>query len=239
MENDKKEVIAKVRKLFALANDKANEHEAQKALTIAHAHMKKYGIEMLELEGEENLKLEAEVWESELLGQVDSFGKILADAVAKLFDCEWWMWRPGKRLGYKVKMCFAGGAVDVAMAREAWVWLLKMARSLAIRSMGKGWSPSHRSFAEGFGFRIKERCIAMVNADAASVEDEDQKYGLVLLKKQNAIEKLFKKEKIEIKLKQSPLKGDVDKFAMFAGAKAGDKVALSFKNKLAGDSPSQ
>lgn len=211
---------------MAMADGQANENESANALECAHRLMKEHGIEMLDLHGEDDLKIDASVWESPIRSQIDTYSHILADATAKLFECEWWILRLGASVGYKVQLCFAGDEIDLLMASDVWPWLTRSAGKLARNALGPGWTSSHRSFAEGFACRISDRVEKII------ASDDDEKYGLVVIAKKTAIQQLMIKDDINVTVKKTTFKGSLDPLAAAAGAAAGDKIDLNFRKGI-------
>ena len=228
--SDKQKMIERLQKLLRMADGQANENESQTALVLAHKLMKEHGMQMADLKEATGVDWDIEKWTSEWKSQIDSYSRILACATAKLFDCEWWMLRPGRRYGYKVSLCFTGEKVDLAMAIEVWPWLGKESMRFARTGYGSGWSPSHRCFAESFACRVLERASEMSEKDRKSNGDEDdQKYALVVRDKENAIQEFLENDGVKLKMRNSSLKGGYDHNAATAGTEAGGRVNLNFR----------
>lgn len=238
-----KNIVEKVKKLFTLAADKSNENEANVAFDMARKLMREYGIAEVDVVGSD-INIDVDGWKSDWLSQVDSYARIVARATAVLFNCEQWMVRSDSANKYRVKMCFAGESTDLALCVEVWPYLVKMAKRLAESFAGKGWTPSHRTFAESFALRIHHRVDEMrkqeeqrVNTqkyDAANMTN-DQKYALVVVKKEEGIQKWFAKEGIEIKMRKASLRGEFRASAASAGYHAGDNVNLNFRKQVQGN----
>ena len=236
-------VLQKIKKLFKLAADNPNENEANSAMEKAHALMREYGIASAHLH-EKETELNVEGWTSEYLSQVDSYARVLARAVATLFNCEQWMFRPGKSMAYKVQMCFAGEATDVALTAEVWPQMVKMAKNIASRHYGKGWTPKHRTFAEAFAIRINERCNAISEQASKPAEQgvvktaqeavDDQKWALVVAKKEEAIQVWLDEQDIKIKVRRRAFTGQFDAEAALRCKIEANKVNLNFRGQIPG-----
>lgn len=239
------QIVETIKKLFALGGNNPSELEAAAAIEKAHKLMKKYGIDSIELDADNGSEMDIKGWESDWLSQVDSYSKILSHAVAKLFDLQQWMVRPGKKHGYKVKVCFAGEATDLAIGIEVWPYLVNMAKRLASKYAGSGWTPSHRSFAEAFATRIYGRVKEMreqekeqawedkLEGNKTAEQQENASYALVVAKKEEHLEKWFANMGINLKVgKPRKMTGQYDPFAGAAGARAGAQVNLNFRKQV-------
>lgn len=236
-----KDIVAKIKKLFAMAADKANENEASVALEMAHNLMRKHGIDAADVDDFDNATLDVNGWQSDYLSQVDTYSRVLAQAAAKLFNCEQWLVRTSAANKYRVKMCFAGEVTDVELCKEIWPYLVKMAKRMATNYAGSGWQPKHRAFAEAFALRIHKRAEEMsaVQAQVPSGKpvSDDEKYALVVMKKEQAVQKWFDQNNIKIKITTRALRGRTDADAIYAGDKAGNQVNLNFRRQVGANTP--
>lgn len=239
-----KNIVEKIKKLFALAADKANENESNVALERAHALMREHGVAEVDLATGSVGQIEVDGWATEYLNQIDSYTRILASATAELFNCEFWLLRPGKVMNYKVKACFAGEQTDLELCKEIWPYLVKTAKRMATNYAGSGWSPRHRTFAEAFATRVYNRAKQMAIDEAekplnGQFTSDDAKYALVVAKKEDAIQQWFDKNKINLKITNRALRGKYDYSAAVAGGNAGDNISLNFRKQVGSNTPQQ
>lgn len=234
-----KDIVEKIRKLFALSADNANENEANAALDMAHALMRKHGIESVDIE-DNSVELDIVNWTTEELSQIDTFSRVLSQAVAKLFNCEQWVHRSGKHHKYRVKVCYVGDSTDVELCKEIWPYLVKTAKRLATNFAGKGWSPKHRSFSEAFALRVYSRAdeISKVQAPTSGKPvSDDEKYALVVVKKEEAIQQWFDRMGIKLKFVTRTMRGEHNGDAIRAGNAAGDQINLNFRRQIGANVP--
>lgn len=249
-------IIDKVRKILTLSDRDRNnsEHEAQRALEMAHALAQKHGLDLAEiaLEKGEDIEIEVEDWRDEYRTQYDTWNKHLGYACARLFELRSYLVQgplvvaaSGKYR--KIAMGFIGEATDVALAREVWPWLAKHCREMAREFCGKGWNVSHRSFAEAFAMRVYVRADNIATAAEAANQPARQVIAhdgvsknlctaLVVAAKQDAIDRWMEEQGISFgekrKAKRRTVKYDRD--AAHAGDEVGKQVNLNF-NKQVGE----
>jgi hypothetical protein len=115
MSEQKENVMSKIRKALALANDSANDHECETALLMAQRLMVKHGIELSEVESiaEEESK---EVVEQNITdrGRTPYWKKALATVIADNFRC----YNFNRVGGGKSRIVFLGVKQDVELAKE-------------------------------------------------------------------------------------------------------------------------
>ena len=128
------EIIERVRKLFAMAADKGIENEARIALEKARAIMHEHSISELDLEKPEEYEVEIDSYTSPELTQLDTWDRLLAVGIARLFDVQQWTVRMGPPK-YRVKICFAGERTDVALTLQVWPWMKAL-----VKRLGLGWT---------------------------------------------------------------------------------------------------
>lgn len=225
-------IIAKVKKLFALAADNSNQNESHVALEMARKLMRDHGISQVDVETISVSDINVQEWRSDWLSQIDTYSKYLANAVAKLFNCQYYTFKSGAAGGYKVRVCFAGEETDMALAVETWPWLVKKAKQYAKFQYGSGWTPQHRCYAEGFASRIYARAVEMTEQEQNSDNADDQKYGIVVMKKFDALTKFFERAGYNFKFSKPRYRGSYDHRANQAGAAAANAINLNFRPQI-------
>ena len=241
---EEERIITRIKKLLSLGEGQANENEAMAALQKARALMREHGLEMadMQVEGdEEGIDVTIETWRDTPRSQYDTWNSLLAGAVAQLFGIESIIYTIPAPKYNKKAYAYVGEKVDVEMAKNVWPWLTKTCKRLAREAIGKGWTASHRSFAEAFAVRVYTRCDQMREQEEAQVaqasaegqQDEDAKYALVVTAKSEALQ-LYMAEKYP-NLKQArkqSLRGERDYDAIAAGDRAGRDINLNFRNQI-------
>ena len=236
-------IIERIRKLLTLGDTGKNdsENEAMRAMERAHALMREHGIELADLntgDSEEGFDIGVVCWRDEEKSQYDTWVRMLAGATAELFSIQNILFRSGSHNRYRVRLAFVGEEFDVEMAKNVWPWLVKHARRGARRYGGQGWGPTHRTFCEAFAARVHERAeeiaAASIAAASAGETEDDQKYGLVVAAKEDALALFMQQNFPKLRTSHRRLTGQHDPFAAGAGAAEGDKVNLNFRTQLGG-----
>lgn len=230
------EIVERIKKLLRLSESNPNPEEAASALEKAKELMKKHGVEADTKES----KITAIIWESEWLSQLDTYSKNLVMATVELFDSGMFVTRSGPDNKYRIKVMIYGEPTDVALCCEVWPWLVSFGKKCAARSLGKGWSASHRSFMEGFGLRLYGRVfeLRMAAEQKAKViegasENLDTKYALVIAKKEEAKEEILKQVGIVLhRPKARKIRAEYDIDALREGQKAAEQVDLNFRKNI-------
>ena len=235
-------IVDRIKKLFELGTKNSNEHEAELAMERAHALMKEHGIAMAQIKEGSNDELEAINWTSDWMSQIDTYSRLLCSATSSLFGCMNVLIRSSRYNKYRVKMSFIGEETDVALCAEVWPYLVKIAKGLAKGYAGPGWDARHRTFCEAFATRVLARAEQMAVEDRRKSENAqtdqqkaDQTYALVLISKDNAIQKWLDKSGMNLKTANINISGEVDHGAALAGDRAGKSVNLNFRKQV-GDS---
>lgn len=227
---DRDAVITKVKKLLALADDKVNEHESQKALVQARKLMQKHSIDSSSITVEEDQ--DAQSLSSDWLSQVDTYKQLFLTSVGLLFDCKTWMTRGGRYYGHKVKITFVGERTDIMLATQVYDWLCKHVKKLARSRLGTGWTPSHRSYCEGFSCSVHARARQMAEEAKQPQTDEEQQYAIVLASKESKIDTWMVKHGIKLQDRKSTFRGGFDPHASALGQHDGNMIDLGFRKQI-------
>lgn len=159
-EFNKEKVLARVRKMMALANDAAaTEGERDNAIRMAHATLAKYNLSMAEADKAGVPTEEARVNDA-VVGKDFPWMRTTTQAIAKLFFCEHFFVRMS---GGKVKHYFVGKESNVFTAKSMSEYIISSidrearARSLLVTGSSNGnyW----RSFCKGAADVIWTRCM--------------------------------------------------------------------------------
>jgi hypothetical protein len=235
-------IIERITKLLNLGDKSRNSSEAEAMLALerAYALMREHGLDMADLQQDEDeLALEMCSWTDDYKSQYDTWVSILASASAQLFGVNIINRKrrePGMAYA-KVAKCFVGEEVDVELVKNVWPYLVKTCRKLARADLGGGWNASHRSYAEGFACRVYERCVDIRTQEEAAArqsnDEQDQKFALVIVAKEHALERYTSELFPNLKEgRKTSLKGQLDYGAMLAGQGAGDQVNLNFRRQV-------
>lgn len=166
---DKDRVLARIKKMMALANDAAaTEGERDNALRMAHATLAKYNLTMAQADA---VGVKSE--EARLQGGVElrehPWMRTVAAAVGKLFFCHFfYMSRGNNRYTYT----FVGKESNVYTAQEMLKYIIK-----SIDTEGKRWAKGYagnasgsdwRSFCKGAAHKVYRRCVELQEAATAT-----------------------------------------------------------------------
>jgi hypothetical protein len=230
MTTEKDRILARVRKLMTLANDKAaSEGERNNAIRMAHATLAKHNLTMSEAEAHGAKPEEARLPDY-FVGHNHPWTRTAASGIAKLFFCEYFYLALPKS---RVKHYFVGRESNVITAKELSVFVINSIDREGQRfaresyTAGTGW----RSFCKGAALRVYLRCeelrreaerpqpqpVASTGTALvlATVYEQEQKANLALIE-QAGVELKEGKDR-----QTRPMLG-----AMEAGMQYGDKIPL-------------
>lgn len=159
-EMNKDKILARVKKMMALANDAAaTEGERDNALRMAHATLAKYNLTMAQAE-----KAGEKSQEQRLEGVLKKksthpWERTVANAIAKLFFCEYFFIL---RTGRETLHYFVGKESNVATSEGMFEYVVKSidkeAQKVAKEQTGNPSGTFWRSFCKGAAYAIYERC---------------------------------------------------------------------------------
>jgi len=234
--DDQEQILSRVKKLFQLASNNPNENEANAALAKMHALLKEHDLDFSSVtqEAKENEEKIIEQMTPEVT-QYSKYEYALMNAVGILCNTKGIKGhgRVAKSRTYRyVFIAFVGSRIDVAVSIEAWNWLRAQAKSLSVQHLGKGSTPEHRNFCEGFSYRIFARAKA-IKTERNKSEQQENKYALIVQNKDALIQKYFRDTGVK-KGRASPNRGSHDHASFDLGSTAGEKVNLNFRNSISG-----
>lgn len=219
MNEDK--ILAKVRKLFNLANNAgATEGERDNALRMAHAFLAKHNLDMAEVEASGQTPQEAR---DQVIIEFYSapWTRQIAQAVAKLYFCKYLFVKGTKR------HLFIGKVSNATAASEIAKWLFKSVDTEAYKLFPVGGTNQRPSFQRGAAAAIFRRVEELI---AASREQASPGKSLVLADvyrtedaaNQELMAKLFPNTTVG-----KARRTNIDAGAYSAGAEYGQKVNLN------------
>lgn len=185
------DILNKVRKMMNLAHGEgASEGEIENALRMARKLMTEYGIteEQLNVNVENTTEITDEIgaqrcgfqqWEQSLAGVIGNI-------------CDVGTYR--KRRPSMMDICFYGFKHDVAVAREVYATMLVSVKLLARMRCGKGWTSSHRSYADGF--------VAGLQAKAYDMKRQATQENAIILRKDIIVSK-WAQEHLNLRVKKA------------------------------------
>jgi hypothetical protein len=242
------EKVKAVRDLLNLA-DNAGENEALAAMATARKLMDKWGVSMADVEalkvdpvaeGKKAYKKgeKTAAGENRKRQHIAFFEQNLAVAVGVLTETRPMISRvrhatsPGEKASI---LSFIGEALDVAIAAATFEMLLKSVRHLARKACGSGWTPKHRSFAEGFTVSIHKRAVE-IEAERSGkaygkATGNAETFALVRASKGAWLDAVL----AEMGIKPAPSRsnsGKLDLDAYFGGKAEGEKADLRVDDKL-------
>lgn len=166
---DNDRVINRIRKLMALANDKAaTDGERDNALRMAYATLAKHNLSMTDVG--DGLASQEERNETAAEEVVYPWARTIAHAVGKLFFCSYYFQRPLR--GKKGKHCFVGRVSNSATAAELTSYIIRSVSRESARLFGSATSPSAVDFDKGVAARIWQRCAELRRAAEAANKAE-------------------------------------------------------------------
>ena len=180
-EFDKDKVLARVKKMMALANDAAaTEGERDNALRMAHATLAKYNLSMSEADA--SGKTPEERRESGVMTiREHPWMRTVAQAVANLFFCNFFY---VASKDYNAKYYFVGKESNVYTAQEMVKYVIKSidaeARRVAKEETGNASGTYWRSFCKGAGTKVWHRCAEIRKAAEAKPATASTGTALVL-----------------------------------------------------------
>lgn len=226
-----KKVLDRIRKMLKLADQTRNSQTAEAMLAFEKAKklLAQYGLDMADVTTEEDVEAwkpnpEDFVSEESWSRSGRSFTKYdftIANAVGLATSTRALFGRHGKRR----KVYFFGLKADVVVACELFKLLRATARRLAVETFGKRWSPTHRSYCEGFGMGV---------LSIAQKKDEENTscQALMIVKKDTLVNQEVAK-RYRSSLRTSNQQGRQDYGAKSQGYHDGRKQSLN-RNSLKG-----
>lgn len=220
-------MIAKLKKLLAMAQDKSSENEAMIAAKQLHSLLAKYNLSMSDIEAEED-----SVDSDHMVQKCRPWKRIVAYNIAKLYFCDMYFVRLGKGNSRYVFMGTDSNRIfAMHITSMIFVTLEREARKESREVYGKEVPSFVNSYWTAATERIAERCQELINsAKEGSLQDEEGNTMPVLAsvydQAQNRIDTW--KESKNLKLKESKNTTKVtDRAGQTRGRQAGDKVQLS------------
>lgn len=202
MDADRKKLVDKIMKLFALGNASANNVEAETlaAVTKAREMMARHQISMAEIEMAKGasaadavrIHIQHHRAYTRKVAELAQYDYAVAEAVSIMCDCRWYLNHPIGGDGKKfTSVVFLGDEADVALASELFMIWLQSVRKAARQAFGGGknvWTPQHTSYAVGFGVRLCDRAKEQVrNLNV----DEQKTWALVVANKSQALSRAW------------------------------------------------
>lgn len=228
---DKGKVMARVRKMMALANDAAaSEGERDNAMRMAHATLAKYNLSMAEAEaagevvqekrGPGTLQTRSRPWIRQCGG-----------AIARLFFCEYFYIKTGQN---HMKSYFVGKESNVLTAIEITQYVVQsILKEGAARAKVEGFGHEvawRVSFQKGATERVVARCYQLrADAEKASKPAVSTGTSLVLAsvyESERKANELVIKDELKIKLVTAKSRETAPGDGYHAGLEYGDKVGL-------------
>lgn len=161
---NKEKILARVRKMVALASDSAaSEGERDNAMRMAHATLAKYNLSMAEASAHGQAPKEQRV--NNVLNVRDyAWMRSVANHIAKLFFCEYFYVR--NPVTKHAQYYFIGKETNARIAMEMSSSIMasidKEGQELGMKRDGSPKGTYWRSFCKGATQRIAERCVDMI-----------------------------------------------------------------------------
>ena len=237
MDDVSADILSRVRKLLALANDAgASEGERDNAMRMAHATLAKHNLSMAEAEVAGTASEEQRVQDGSLMTRNMPWMRQCAYAVAQLFFCAYCYYPDSCR---QAKHIFIGKQSNAETARAIAEFVINnIFREANKRLLATRRGPWWTSFCKGATQRIRERCCQLrKQAEAANNGSPSTGTSLVLAslyqREQQANTELM--AQLFGKLQNCVNSGRRTSYAGYdAGAQYGDSVSL---NRQVGTTP--
>lgn len=234
MEKEKiDKILDKVRKLFALAGNNPNEHEAASATERARAILTDYNLSISDIEIREIVEKEITF---ETL-KLESYKSYIATIVADTFDCPVYLIRTKdwfNKTG-KVKVVFVGNVTDVEVAFYVYSYLITTIQYLLDKKVRNNNSGQHGStvktdYALGISSVLKQRLMDFYGKQKEVQANQKNDYGMtgkeIMVIKQDAIQKYMDAQ--DLNLKTTHNKSTVKNAeAYYQGQQDGSKISLT------------
>jgi hypothetical protein len=219
-----KRLIEKMKKLLAMSEGTANEHEAMVATKQLHAMLAKHNVSMSELNDQED------IGEDYFTSTSRPWKRLVAMYVAKLYFCEFINCRAGKNSNFMLVGTEANRTFAIHILQMIFKTVERESRKQSKAHYGKEVCSFVNSFWTGASNRISDRCKEMISdAKEGRMEDEEGNTlpALLSVYEQNEIlVGVFMNNKKGLSTKTIRTKV-TDKAGHVAGIKTGNKVQLS------------
>jgi len=188
-------VIEKIHKILKLGKDaSATEGEALNAVALAQRLLAKHNLAMADVEsyGERLSDKRAEKeWKRDVAEAAkprqffSQFEQYIQGAVQDLCGVKAVLFRNrGPNGRTQVRLTFIGEQADTAVACALYIDLIKLCKRCAHEYAGQGWSPVHRSYAEGWGIAVRRKAAETQTQQATGLDDrEQQQYAIIVRSK--------------------------------------------------------
>lgn len=226
MSQDK--IIARMKKLLAMSEGTANEHEAMIATRRLHIMLAKHNISITDLSddgkeeiGEEGFTTRSRPWK-----------RLIANKIAELYFCS--CYTSGYKGDSSKDIMFVGSEANRMFAIHITKLIIKVIERQGHKeckdATGRSTGPFYNSFLTGAQRRISERCNELIeSAKAGTLEDEEgnmlpallSTYDVISLDLDHWISKNLNLSKGTARTKSTCTEGHN------AGIAAGNKVQLS------------
>lgn len=228
MENDK--VLDKILKCLRLAESASyNPNEAANALRAAQRLAEEHGLDLAQIEAEkQNVKPEEVKYDVVKEAAHDDFRRLnqwkvdIYHVCVALFGVRFYIASNGNRK----KIYLFGTAHDVALAREVYNIILRMAYKFSREVYGSKFRKDHRAFCTGFVSCLYRRSVEFKAAPKASTGT-----ALVVINKEDQVRQVFEQETQGFKA-TTARRFVRNAFAFNGGYQRGHSVSLNFAGSI-------
>lgn len=223
-ENEMENILNKVKKLLALANDSgASEGERDNALRMAHGLLAKHNLDMLDLT--RHMQVE---------GREDYMGagfsmmwcKYISQSIAKLFFCKYYF--GAKINGTKVEHHFVGKSSNATTAALMSEYVIASILSQCRKNWKHNLAPESRAFATGASDKIRTRVAEMI---ATAKPEGSESTSLVLVEfyktEMEANEQYLKSQSVSLVKGKHRQQASVNETAYASGKQFGGTIGLN------------
>lgn len=250
--SDRDKIMDRLKKLFALADPSrgATENEVFVALKRAKELMARHNLSMAQVTKEikeDKTAPKISIIEGEAhtrKGNISlkKYEQWLAHVIDELCDTKhlYYTVRAVAQRFQKCRLVFVGEQTDCAVAAQMWNIFRTTIHKHARAYCGKGFTPSHRSYCEGFVARLYKRSRELKPKDLGLTKEEGKSVALVVVNKRDALQQWWDSQQFKSKRKSNAQSGKMDYDAYDKGYEDGGRMDLGRDNRLnPSDEPSR
>lgn len=216
--SDKEAVIEKIRKLLALAEGNANEHEREVAMRFAMDLLGKHNLSIAQMEKE---SLTHSVCAIEGQFRLERWIQHILDAVCELYYTDYY-------ISVRRTAMFVGTPENIAVTIDVAAWLIESIRKESNRLYRD--NHQRRSFRLGAAWKIMLRAIDLTVDEKVSVNSNRSGTNLVVVR--NQLERANEDYMSKLTLRQTTRRRVfIDQDSFDSGSEYGAGVALGKRSK--------
>jgi hypothetical protein len=216
--SEKESIIQKIRKLFALAEGNANEHEREIAMRFAMELLSKHNLSVAQLEQE---ALQSSVCAVEGEFKLERWIQHILDAVCELYYTNYY-------ISARRTAMFVGTPENIAVSIDVASWLIESIRKESNKLYRDNYQ--RRSFRLGAAWKIVIRAIELAAEETTTARSNGSGGNLVVIR--NQLERANEDYLSKLNLRQRKRRRlYIDQESFDSGSDYGAGVALGKRSK--------